>query len=384
MDINASFAVIGKQKYAFNRMSLLFCALLILLMTQSILAQAIVLTIVAATGVLLFVTNGGIPRVHLNALLISCMLLACAALPFAADSWMVSTYYAVSELKVLMMFFLPFFFSYIFLRMEGGEIRFYSEVLTGFFKALTVSYLIISTFGLVFLDIARYTAGAGHSINVAYGLLYLMIFTGPQIGVLWSLAVIVLLMILGSTTAMAIALLYTVKRTNYPSVFKVLFFMVVSAFFFFYSENYREKNFLDFDLLSIDRYQIYYFYVTAILQEFEFYNYVFGYGLGREIVGEVKEGFDHVIFWFLSEFAGNGVYSFASHNDYIRIFMDYGITGLAAILFYLAKTLPANLLYAVCFAAFFNTTLFSTFELIILALIIGYQANAICKVAKHG
>lgn len=347
--------------------SLILSISYLLICSQSAIIQSIIICIIILIS---FSKINNINKFFINIFLFPLSIITlCVLLSTLNLSWKVNFYNAFSELKILILFALPltyYSFFKIFVKFNNKN---YQKIIENFLKTIAFVYFFILIFGYIYTGEIRHTANLGHSINIAYILTYLLYYSYSNINFIWRSIIFFNIVLLGSTTALALILVVFLFKSKFYFHNKLILVFIFTLFFFSYSIYFREKNFFSMDLYDFDRAQIWYYYLTGIYKDFDILNYLFGYGLGREIHGETGRGFDVLDYWFLNSFSSDGVYSYGTHNDYLRIFIDFGLIGLISIFIFLFKMLPKPLFIIVCLASVTNTTLYSTPDILVLSLI---------------
>ena len=215
----------------------------------------------------------------------------------------------------------------------------------------------------------------GFSINAAYSILYLAAYLDRRISALWLLCSFAPIALLGSTTAIFLLSLVLMRRFARFWWIQPAIIATLAPLFLYYSLEFRGKDFLGSSFEDFDRIQILQYLNVVIQATFEPANYVFGWGIGHELVALPDSSHSVISGWFLRDFVARGFFAFSTHNEYYRIFIDYGSIGLAIILASLYKKMPLSSYAIFALAAATNTTLWSTSNILVLSAIIADYAN---------
>lgn len=316
-----------------------------------------------------FLSLGGPTTEHFNGIQILFALSVCWLMGYIVSPYEMSTFYALGELKLLTLFFVPGFFRFLSAEL-GNDRADPADRLLAFLKVYMVALLIFTGIATV-LGRPRDTLLFGHSINAAYGVSYLCAYLGDKVPLRWRLFGLIPMALLGSVTALALYLFSTFAMKSKYAVLSLILMCVGLAAALAYAYYFRGKDLVDGNWQELDRIQILAYYYRLIEYNFELHNYFIGFGLGHELTKvAIPERAIVISGWFLPSFAKDGVYSFGTHNEYLRIFLDYGIIGGTYLFLKLYQFLPKRVMLIVILAGLTNTTVFSSNNIFILSLIV--------------
>lgn len=201
-------------------------------------------------------------------------------------------------------------------------------------------------------------------MSVVLALAFLYESRLPTKGILFGL-----ILFLGSSTGLA-ALLAGVaakwlKSKNRISPLRVVVFSVpLCALLFlpyYYTLTYRDRDLLNLE--SLDRYQLAYAGVFYILETITLDKFLFGYGVGSDLTG-IFNFFPvnaSVLFWVQNSRAIDGFTGLVFHNEFLRVFVNFGLIGSVLIWGSLMKFLTTpSLKWAILAASLLNSTVYIT------------------------
>ena len=290
----------------------------------------------------------------------------------------ISMYYLISELKVLVIFTLPIFFNFIFQKTDG------LKLLIQFFKIYSILVFILGGYGYFVEGLLRYTGFLQHSIYISVTLVLLSSYLFDFLNNNWKIITIINILMLGSSSGVLILVIAYISKLKIAIWKKVIPSILGAAIIFWYITDYRGREVFGSGFLEIDRVQIFLGIAEYTKSNFNTLNYLVGYGIGNPLEGfkfvKPFHSFEMIGFanWF-SSFTRNGVYPFAFHNEFLRIFYDFGLIGLFFILKYLYNNLDKIIFIALMLACFTNTILYSTSGLFILSMLVAGKMSNIKK-----
>ncbi|MHA5057143.1 hypothetical protein ACX2CK_10250 [Acinetobacter schindleri] len=350
------------------KFSLIFLMFLILVSQGSNINQSAILTLFSLFGI---IYSNGFFHKKLGGIFLVLISLSFISLfhAFIFREIGVNYYYLIGEYKFFLIFILANFFYFLMKKNFLGKEELLDDVLFCFFKYYSLL--------LLFLGIYAFSKGYirdsvlfGHSINVAYGLVYLAVFLGNKLNFKWWLIGLFVTLLMGSTTATLLYILSLVLNVNGFYFKRIFVFIPLIPIFFIYALEFRGKDFLGGNIEDFDRYQILSYYFQIIRQEFGLLDYMWGYGVGRALPNIGFTGLGVVDGWFLVSFAKDGVYSYASHNEFLRFFLNFGLVGVICLYVAILKILPKSVLFFMILAGLTNTTFYSTNNIFIISLLI--------------
>lgn len=283
-----------------------------------------------------------------------------------------SYFYFISELKILPLFFLALLIKDI---LKKGN---HNNIFLNFYKIVTIIILTIGLYGLVVKGLFRYTGFLAHSIYLSIVLNLMYSYFYKEVKIAWRIITFVTVFLLGSSNGVIIFLILTLKHLKWKIYTKICLVFPAMYFSYWFIAIFRDRPFLGEEFFQIDRVRIFSSVVYNAFHEFSFVNYMFGWGIGREL-NNFKMLFhsfsaDSIGFQkYFSEFTSNGVFSYSFHNEILRIFFDFGILGLITISILLYKKLGIELSFILLFAAMTNTILFSTIGLFVISILMAVR-----------
>ncbi|MBN2906940.1 MAG: hypothetical protein JXJ18_09560 [Rhodobacteraceae bacterium] len=185
---------------------------------------------------------------------------------------------------------------------------------------------------------------------------------------------------LGSSTGLAalvagVVVQRSFSRGRFSTLYALLalvLLVVFSVLLYRYTLDFRGRNILD--LASIDRFQLSSAGVRYIMDTVDLRRFLFGYGTGSELDG-ILESFStdaSVLPWLVRARAIDGFTGLVFHNDFLRVFVNFGMVGSVLVWGTLFRFLRAPELRAmVIVASMLNSTIYinSIFLFVLLAQI---------------
>jgi hypothetical protein len=299
---------------------------------------------------------------------LACALFVNWGLAWAFNPYEVNLFYAIGEWKILAIFLVPNVV-HALLTFSGFKYRIDdpTDAIVTFFKIYIVLLSLI-TVVTTLMGMSRSSGIFGHSINVSYGIAYLVAFLRNNLSRNWKISAAVPLILLGSGTGVAIYLLALFgidKRKIGRSIILGSLCIILALV---YSTLFRGKD-IEGSWWDLDRAQILRYYFHLIGQNFTYSNYLFGYGPGHEFLSGLYTNLGIINGYFLKLLATKGVFSFGTHNEFLRLYLNFGIMALA-IIYILYLYLPVEIFIIMLIACFTNTTLYHGNNIWILSIII--------------
>lgn len=183
-----------------------------------------------------------------------------------------------------------------------------------------------------------------------------------------SAILIIFIALLGSSTglaALSAGFLWIHKRRLIKiSSLKtwLLLIFAVCGLFVIYQYNLEQRGRDLLDLASLDRYQLVSAAVQLMASESSLWNLLFGFGTGAPLPNaESYFAPDATVLpWLLAGFGVEGFSGRLWHNEFFRVYFNFGIIGLilvcSALFFQMGRSAP--LLAALAAASFFNSTVY--------------------------
>lgn len=278
-------------------------------------------------------------------------------------------YYFLSELKIVVLLTLPAYFYFL---MKGLDHR---EIIINFYKLFSLMVLSVSIYGYVILGELRYTGILDFSIYLSVSLVLFMSYLYRELSWKWLSITLLNVIMLGSSNGLLIYIIVFVLKSGKPLWSKIIPSVTSLFYLYWYITDFRGREIADGAFWEVDRVLL----ITSLnrytIREFNLFNYLFGYGIGRplenfQIVSRVSnDQINGFINWF-NDFSYNGVYPFSFHNEFSRIFYNFGLIGLVLIYYYLYKYLDKTTFFVLIVACITNTIIYSTVGLFILSLMI--------------
>ncbi|WP_145135901.1 hypothetical protein [Paenibacillus sp. Y412MC10] len=282
----------------------------------------------------------------------------------------ISIYYFLSELKILLLFIIPTLFFNIFKKTNPKIVMQY------FFQIIIFLVLMVALYGLITTGKLRYTGFLQYSIYISVCLSLLLSYLYDNIKLFWKILIFIDILFLGSSSGVLVFFL-TILFKMKTSVWKKIFPLIIGGgISYWYAVVFRGRSIFNGGFLEIDRVQIFNAIIYYTKNNFTFMNYLFGFGIGHELdkfsfVGDNSSikiaGF---IGWF-DKFTQNGVYSYAFHNEFLRLFYNFGFVGTFIILLYLYNRLPISTFVILLVAFLTNTVIYSSVGMLVTSMIIG-------------
>lgn len=211
-------------------------------------------------------------------------------------------------------------------------------------RAISVSLILINGFyfvasGGAFRYLDKLYSGSIGSIYMS--IILAVVFLLDQ-NLIRRIAIVAFIIWLGSSTglvAFAAGVVTRVAcRNGRLSAFQILKALVLSMFLLFliyiYALEFRGRDLLL--LASIDRVQLASAGIKFFIDTITVERFLFGYGVGSELLS-IYEYFaidDNVVHWLQTSRASEGFTGLAFHNDFLRLFANFGAVG--SILFWTA------------------------------------------------
>lgn len=280
-----------------------------------------------------------------------------------------SLYYFISELKIVEIFTLPVAF---YLILKNIDLK---KFVIKFFKLLSLIVLFIGIYGYIAKGMLRYTGFLPHSIYISVCLVLLLSFLYHEVKFRWRFVTLINVLMLGSSSGVLMFLVMILFRLKVALWKKVVPLILGMFVFYWYAVGFRGREIIGSGFWEIDRVQIFLSVINYTIHNFNPINYLIGFGVGaplidfsfnNPLVPYVSMGF---VNWFMS-FTHNGVYPFAFHNEFLRIFYDFGILGFWLIIRYLYKSLERPTFILLLIACLTNTIIYSTVGLFIISMLI--------------
>lgn len=280
-----------------------------------------------------------------------------------------SLHYFVSELKILMLFTLPFFFYYLMKEVD------YRLIIKSFFQFFSGLVALTTVYGYLSFNEFRYTGFFDHSIYISVCLVLFMSYLYDDLNWKWKLVTLLNVCMLGSSNGLLIYLLVFLIKGSLSIWLKIFPSVIGSFYIYWYITVFRGREIVDGGFWEVDRVLL----ITSLnrytVEHFSLLNYFFGFGIGRpldkfmiipRVTNDEVNGF---IKWF-NDFSSQGVYPYSFHNEFTRVFYNFGLIGLVLVFYYLYSHLDKTTFFILLIACITNTIIYSTVGLFTLALII--------------
>jgi hypothetical protein len=278
-----------------------------------------------------------------------------------------SKYWMFGELKILGIVFIPLGFEFLFSYLKLKDVNFIIGT-----KITIWFYFLLLGFRYVAFGQLRLQDQFGFSIYVSYCFTVLAVATSLGIGIFPKLAVMVIDLLLGSRTglvAFVISISLSAKTLFGNLVRLAIGAPIVLGLAFVYSSQVRGQDLSDTE--NLDRVNLVNGTREFIDKEFKTLDWLIGYGPGKEMKGfTTHSGLDY----FVDVFAPDGVYSYVVHNEYLRLFLDFGLVGIILILIYLGKKEPYFLI-PILIAMLTNSILYCSHFLVVYGMAMYYRNN---------
>jgi hypothetical protein len=130
---------------------------------------------------------------------------------------------------------------------------------------------------------------------------------------------------------------------------------------------------------EFDRYLLAYAAFMYAFQNFDILNWLFGWGVGVQIVGMEAFSLNDQFFfgWILSVRAPDGMTAFILHNEYLRLIYNFGFVGCLLYILYLYKNLDRHLFAAFALLLLFNSHIYANLTIILLGIYMGIYARGV-------
>ncbi|EIJ43851.1 hypothetical protein BegalDRAFT_3024 [Beggiatoa alba B18LD] len=290
-------------------------------------------------------------------------------------------YFMLQELKFLPLFLLPKFFEALLNRsvLTPWQRKEIIVMSCQFFILLVLFINII--YGPV-LGAFRNTGPFEYSISLSYTLVFLFIILFNEFSFFWKILIIINVFLLGSTMGFALlglAWLLKVRRLFLVkarlSIFSKFFFAIpVLLIAVWYVTVFRERAVFGESFWGLDRVQLVQAAIDYAISYFTLADYLFGFGIGRLLDGFeliTSDDYPVVYHWIIKDFTGSGevLYSFIFHNEYIRLFFNFGIFAPFIIFGLVYKMINNKILFLIILlSSLTNSTVYSYITLFVIAL----------------
>ncbi|MGG0750485.1 hypothetical protein ABE107_15455 [Priestia megaterium] len=312
-----------------------------------------------------FLVKRSLPKVFTTYIFILLFLITVSL--FQSKS--ISFFYFLSEMKIFSIFTLPFVMKSILSKEDHNKITLV------FYKIIVFMVFCVNIYGLLFVGSFRYTGFFQHSIYISIILVLLYSYLYNEVSFIWKALTFGVVIFLGSSSGVFIFIIATLIKLRINTIIKLLTSIPLFSFAYWYIVQFRGRQLFGDKFFEIDRVRIISSVVYNASKEFNLSNYLFGWGIGRQLnnfyllfhaVSLESIGFEK---WF-EAFTWRGVYSFAFHNEILRIFFDFGLIGLIVIILYIYKRVSKEMFLLLSIACLTNTIIYSTPGLFILSLMI--------------
>ena len=269
------------------------------------------------------------------------------------------------ELKIFLLFILPYFFL--------EKVKKNETIAVDFYKLFIVTIFLTTLFGFIVLNELRYTAIFGLSIYVSYIIAFGFFYFYNKINYIFILLIIFNLILLGSK--MGLILFFLVIILKQESLKRKILLITQLPLFalgiYYYSLYFRGQDLLLFE--DIDRFLITTATYHYMIKNFFMHNYFFGLGPGYELV-DFKTSSAAFNTWFLYTFTHGHLFAYMFHNEYFRLIYSYGLVGFTSILYFLYKKQVPLIL--VLTAMLTNSILYSNSFIFFISLMISYTIQS--------
>jgi hypothetical protein len=283
-----------------------------------------------------------------------------------------SSFYLLSELKILLLFIIYYFAIYVKLKSND-----YNRLLLRISKVLIILSIVVPLYGLSVLHIYRYTSFLGLSIYMAYNIILFFWFFYENYSYKWKTLIFFSIFLLGSRTALF--LYFLVVFFKQKNIKLKIFTILVSVFFLlYYFLIFRGMEHQSFE--NINRVLLIEATYSYMINHFTLLNYIFGYGIGKELTNyhTLSPAFDT---WFLGSFTKNHVFSYAFHNEIFRLLYDFGIL-FFIFLFYFFKNYNFPIIILL-FMMITNSIFFANGTILIIGLLLVYSKTKRMKIEQN-
>ncbi|MBU8854013.1 hypothetical protein BGM24_18710 [Bacillus sp. FJAT-26377] len=346
-------------------LAILLLSIFLLLNITGQLMQALILIALSVVVVFGALIKGEIRKKQSKYMYILTLLVVLCLVHIKSES----IFYFVSELKIFTIFTLPFVMTFI-LKKEN-----HNDILRIFFKLLLILVFLINLYGLIKIGDFRYTGFLQYSIYLSIATVIIYGYLYYSLNLFWKILTFGVMFLLGSSSGIFIFLLITINKLKLSKLIKIAIIIPGLYFIYWYVVEFRGREIFGPSFLEIDRVRIAASVIKNAVEEFNIFNYFIGWGIGRELINfnmlfstsSISSlGFEA---WFRA-FTANGVYSFAFHNEFLRIIFDFGLIGLVVISKYLYEKLNKESFLILFIACLTNTVIYSTVGLFILSIMV--------------
>lgn len=307
--------------------------------------------------------------IHINYLLnkyslIAISIIICSFFLTLNTNPINSLFYLLAELKIILLFF-TFYFG-LFLQKKVCN---YESILLNTSKILITLSFIVPLYGLLILHVYRYSSFLGLSIYMAYNIILLFYFFYAKYSLKWKMLIFISLLLLGSRTALILYFIVVFFQQKNIK-FKIFTIIISILFLVYYLLIFRGMENQSFE--NINRVLLIEATYSYMINHFELVNYLFGYGIGKELKGyqTLNEAFNS---WFLGDFTKYHVFSYAFHNEVFRLLYDFGLIFLIFLYaFFKQYHFPIIVLL---FMMLTNSVFFANGTILIIGLLIAYTKN---------
>lgn len=286
------------------------------------------------------------------------------------SEYQISSYNFISEFKILILFTLPSFFYFL---LDGLPAK---KMLIAFFKWYVVLVLSVIIYGYVTEGVFRNTGFLGFSIYISVSQVLFLSYLYSETTLTWKILTFISVFMLGSSNGILVFFLLVFMKAALPIWMKIVPGSLGAVITYWYITVFRGRVLAEGGIWSVDRVMIFTSVLRYTCEHFSLLNYLFGFGIGTPLVGfriiphvksDVANGF---INWFMS-LNQMGVFPFAFHNEFLRIFYNFGSIGLILILIYLYHNLDRITFTLLLLACLTNTIIYSTIGLFTLGFLMG-------------
>lgn len=284
-------------------------------------------------------------------------------------TYQLSLYYFISELKIIILFTFPSFFYFL---IEGLPFK---AMMRTFFKGYVLMVLMVTMSGYLISGTFRDTGFLGFSIYISVSLVLFLSYFYTDISLTWKILTFICVFMLGSSNGLIAYFVLILLKAVIPIWLKIVPAIGGAMASYWYITVFRGRKLADGGIWTIDRVLITRSVINYTGKNFQLFNYLFGFGIGKPldnfriispVTSEKVTGF---INWYMSV-NQNGVYPFSFHNEFLRIFYNFGFIGLGLILIFLYKNLNRETLIILLLTCLTNTIIYSTIGLFTLSFLI--------------
>lgn len=302
-------------------------------------------------------------------MLLFCLFVFFLVMMGLTSTHAITTYYLISELKILILFTLPFFFYFL---LEGLD---YKVILNQVFHFYISIVLIVTSYGYLTTGRFRDTGFLGFSIYISVTLVLFLSQLYYETSLYWKILTLISIFMLGSSNGLIAYFILIIIKAGIPRITKVIPTILAAVISYWYITEFRGRELLNGGFWTIDRVLISTSVIRYTGKYFDFWNYLLGFGIGKSlndfhIISPIEsDQINGFIKWFMGVNSG-GVYPFSFHNEFLRIFYNFGLIGLFLILVYLYKYLDRTTFVILLITCLTNTIIYSTIGLFTLSFLI--------------